>query len=136
MKRKYFAFLEAEDETNIGISFPNFPGCVSVAKDLNEAIFEAKNVLEFHIEGMIEEKLDIPSPFSIKDIKEELEEFDVQPYVAIIEVNIPESKTRRINMSIPEYILQQSDNYLKKHSEIRSRSELFSTALHDYIATH
>ncbi len=132
MKRNYCAYLHLEKGKDVGVTFPDFDGCVTVGSNSEDALREAEEVLQFHIEGMVDERLDIPEPTHIDDLIDSIMNFKEKICVAYINVEIPESKTKRVNMTIPEYVLSKADNYLKIHSEIRSRSELFTTAFLDY----
>lgn len=43
-----------------GISFPDFPGCISTASSLDEAIRRGQQALALHVEGMIEDGERLP----------------------------------------------------------------------------
>ena len=45
MKYHYYAIFE-KDEDGYSISFPDLPGCLTCAKDIEEALKMAKDVLE------------------------------------------------------------------------------------------
>ncbi len=124
MKKKYCSCLHIEADKEIGISFPDFPGCVSVGKTIEEAISNGVEALNFHIEGMIEESFEIPMPSAISTINNKID----SKYIVFVDIEIPESRAKRINMTIPEFVISKADNFIKTHPEIKSRSELFSTA--------
>jgi predicted RNase H-like HicB family nuclease len=60
---------------NLGIVFPDLPGCVSNADNIDEAISVARKVLELHLLGMEESKQELPKPSFIDKIK--LDEYDI-----------------------------------------------------------
>lgn len=64
----YIAFIHSND-AGYGISFPDFPGCVSVGTTKEGAIRHGEEALAFHIEGLVEDGLPIPRPTSANDIK-------------------------------------------------------------------
>ena len=64
----YIAVLH-EGEENIGVQFPDFPGCITVGKDLEDARKQAQEALQFHIEGMKEDGDPIPEPSSLDLVK-------------------------------------------------------------------
>ena len=70
MKAKYIypAIFEYEDENNISISFPNFPGCFSCADIDEEALLMAKDVLTCWLLTLEEDETFIPEPLKLKDI--------------------------------------------------------------------
>ena len=65
---RYVSFVHW-DNAGYGVSFPDIPGCVAVGESLNEAVRQGCEALTFHIEGLIEERVPIPSPRSIDAIK-------------------------------------------------------------------
>ncbi len=69
----YIAFLwkPEKEDGDFGVTFPDFPGCVSHGKNEAEATENAKEALIFHMQGMIEDGDDIPSPSSLPKILEE-----------------------------------------------------------------
>ena len=69
MKDEYIfpaIFHEAED--GISISFPDLPGCLPCASDMEEAFRNAKEALQLHIFGMEEDGEPIPSPSSVSSL--------------------------------------------------------------------
>ena len=65
MARPYIALIHKEREGDFGVSFPDFPGCVTAGSTLQEAVDMAAEALELHIEGMAEAGLVVPEPSSI-----------------------------------------------------------------------
>lgn len=58
----YIAYLHQDEGTDIGVSFPDFPGCITAGATLQEAMTMASEALELHIEGVRAEGLEIPAP--------------------------------------------------------------------------
>ena len=67
----YVAFIHRDKETGFGISFPDFPGCVSTGDTANEALRRGASALAFHIEGMLQDGEAIPAPRSLQAIEED-----------------------------------------------------------------
>ena len=67
----YVAFIHSDEEDGFGISFPDFPGCVSVGDTREDAIAQGAEALAFHVEGMIEDGEPIPPPRSLVDIQDD-----------------------------------------------------------------
>ncbi|MDE0459906.1 MAG: type II toxin-antitoxin system HicB family antitoxin [Chromatiales bacterium] len=63
------SFIHRDDDTGYGISFPDFPGCVSVGDSVDEAIRHWREALAFHVEGLSDEEEPIPPPRSIEAIE-------------------------------------------------------------------
>ncbi len=52
MAREYVALIHKEPGSNCGVSFPDFPGCISAGATLEEAEAMAKKALALHIKGL------------------------------------------------------------------------------------
>lgn len=100
----YPAVLTQYDD-NIGITFPDLPGCVSNAADIEEAIKNAKEVLSLHMFGMEEDKIEIPDPSPINKIKLDENEIPV-----LIEVYMPiyrqaiRNTTVKTTVTMPQWL--------------------------------
>ncbi|WP_123053128.1 type II toxin-antitoxin system HicB family antitoxin [Clostridium sp. JN-1] len=71
MKKDVYIYpaILTQYKDNIGITFPDLPGCVSNADNMNEAVKNAKEVLALHLFGMEEDNIEIPDPSPIDRIK-------------------------------------------------------------------
>jgi predicted RNase H-like HicB family nuclease len=58
--RKHYIALVHKDDAGFGVSFPNFPGAVTAAPTLDDAVKRAKQALALHLEGMAEDGEPIP----------------------------------------------------------------------------
>jgi len=63
----YIALVHGDDG-NFGVSFPDFPGCITVSPDLQDCPRRAAEVLAFHAAGMIEDGLEIPKPRTLPSV--------------------------------------------------------------------
>jgi predicted RNA binding protein YcfA (HicA-like mRNA interferase family)/predicted RNase H-like HicB family nuclease len=67
MAIRYYPALITQDEGDgpddgYGVVFPDLPGCVSVGDTVQQAAESAAEALALHLEGMIEDREDVPSP--------------------------------------------------------------------------
>lgn len=60
--RFYPVIVLHEAPDNFGIVFPDLPGCVSAGDSLEEALTNAIEALQLHIEGMIDDGTEVPLP--------------------------------------------------------------------------
>ena len=65
---EYIAYLHKDRKSDFGVSFPDFPGCVTAGKTLDEARRMAREALALHIRGMIEDGEKVPPPATIDDV--------------------------------------------------------------------
>ena len=112
----YIAIIQKDSESDYGVAFPDFPGCVTAGATIDEAKDLALEALLFHIEGMLKDGETLPEPSS-------LEEIMADPVYAgglAFLVTVPEAKAVRINISVPEMALRKIDAAAKKQGLSRS----------------
>jgi predicted RNase H-like HicB family nuclease len=104
-----------------GISFPDFPGCVSAGSSLEDALQRGQATLAFHIAGMIEDGEPLPSPRSHADLRADPDfAGDAQDAIlTLVHVELP-GKAVRVNVSIEETLLDQIDRAARSRGETRS----------------
>src|SRR6266550_2760668 len=61
----YIAYLHKDRKSDFGVSFPDFPGCITAGRTLEEARRKAAEALSFHIAGMVEDGEKIPRPSTV-----------------------------------------------------------------------
>ena len=49
----YITVVHKDPESDYGVSFPDFPGCVTAGSTIDEAKDMAQQALPFHIKGML-----------------------------------------------------------------------------------
>jgi predicted RNase H-like HicB family nuclease len=68
MRKHYIALIHKDDDSDFGVSFPDFPGAVTAARTLDEAVNRAGEVLARHVEGMAEDGEPIPPPSGFTEV--------------------------------------------------------------------
>ena len=68
MTPKYAAVMEQTDAGGFGVWFPDFPGCITAGRTLDEARRMASEALAFHVQGMREDGEQIPDPSTLDDL--------------------------------------------------------------------
>lgn len=86
---KYQAIVHKEAGSDYGVSFPDFPGCVTAGRTLAEALMMARHALRLHINGMLDDGEKLPKP------SEPLGPDGATQYFAISVSEKPNAKTRR-----------------------------------------
>ena len=66
---EYIAYLHKDKNSNYGVSFPDFPGCITAGSSLEEARAVAAQALAFHVAGMREDGETIPKPSTLNDLR-------------------------------------------------------------------
>ncbi len=114
--KKYIAVIDKENAKQFGVIFPDFLGCVSVGKNLEEAEEMAQEALQFHIDGMLKDGEELPRAKTLDEIKKKYKKAEIFVMVA---VKI-KSKATRINITIDEKLLRKLDKFLLNRNETRS----------------
>ena len=65
---RYVAFVHKDPDSCYGISFPDFPGCISAGDTMDEAIANGGEALASHVQWMESDGDTIPNPRSLDDI--------------------------------------------------------------------
>ena len=94
----------------------------------------AQEAVECHLEGLLMDSDPIPMSTAIEKLQNK-PEFKKGIW-AVVEVDISKLsvKSKRVNITVPERLLNTMDHFAKKHGE--SRSGLLAQAVTEYMATH
>jgi predicted RNase H-like HicB family nuclease len=66
---KYVAYLHQDTNSDYGVSFPDFPGCITAGSTLEEARRMAAEALSLHIAGMREDGETIPQSSTLHKLQ-------------------------------------------------------------------
>lgn len=122
----YIALVHKELDSDYGVSFPDFPGCVTAGADLEEATVSAKEALQFHIDGLLEDDAKIPEPTPLDQVLSLPQAREAG--ALLVEANVPEDKAERINITVPARKLKVIDAHAGGN-----RSEFLVRAAEFYI---
>ena len=110
----YIALLFKDADSDYGVSFPDFPGCITAGKTLEDARHMAAEALEFHIKGMRSGGETIPEPSTVDAIKADPENDGALLF--LVEVPDPPGRSVRINVTLPEDLIAAIDRTSKNRS--------------------
>ncbi|MFO8163362.1 MAG: type II toxin-antitoxin system HicB family antitoxin [Desulfatiglandales bacterium] len=115
----YIAIVHKESKTDFGVSLPDFPGCITAGKNIDEAKNMAQEALALHIRGMLEDGEQLPDPSRLEEI---MSDPDYANAIAYLVVSVPDTRPRtvRVNVTVPEMTLKQIDAAAKKRGMSRS----------------
>jgi len=106
----YIAIIHKEPNSDFGVSFPDFPGCITAGRTLDEAKEMAAEALTGHIEVMREMGDPTPDPSTLDAV---LGKPDFQDGVAFL-VSVEEpGKTVHVNITLTEQELQKIDKHAR-----------------------
>ncbi|HEY2295849.1 MAG TPA: type II toxin-antitoxin system HicB family antitoxin [Thermoanaerobaculia bacterium] len=87
----YLALLRKDPDSDYGIEFPDFPGCVTAAEDMAQARELAEEALLFHIEGLLADGEPLPKPSNFEKIMADPE----NRQAAVLLVQVPDTDLRK-----------------------------------------
>jgi predicted RNase H-like HicB family nuclease len=105
----YIAYLHKDRDSDYGVSFPNFPGCVTAGKTLEEAHRMATEALSLHIAGMTEDGEAIPEPTPLDDLVKDPARKNAVAF--LVHVDPGPDRTVRINITAREKQIEEIDRY-------------------------
>jgi predicted RNase H-like HicB family nuclease len=110
----YIALLRKQPRSDFGVDFPDFPGCITAGRTLEEARRLAVEALTLHVDGMLEDGEAIPRPSSVDTIMADRHNRDAIAFL----VDLPERSQRavRINVSLPEDVVRSIDKVAANRS--------------------
>ena len=113
----YPVYIHKDADGAYGISFPDFPGCFSAADDISNIPRMIQEAVEVHFEG---ENFDIPAPSKPEQWMDD--ERYQGGYWLLAEINLSRlsKQPTRLNISLPEYLVRQIDDYVVAHRTTRS----------------
>ena len=116
--RNYIGLIHKDADSDFGVSFPDLPGVVTAGTSLDDARAMAEEALALHIEGLIEDGEAVPEPSTLEDV---MADPDNRIGVAIlVSVKTEQAKAIRVNVTLPEDVLDQIDRYAEAHGFTRS----------------
>ena len=103
----YIALLRKEKNSDFGVEFPDLPGCISAGSTLEEARMMAEEALAAHIAFLREDGDALPAPSSLDSVSKRAEMKGAVAFM--VELKEPSDKAIRINITVPERVLQLID---------------------------
>ncbi len=128
----YPIVIHKDADSDYGVTVPDLPGCFSAGRTLDEAMAMAKEAIELHLEGLIEEGQIVPDPSSVERHQRK-RQYRGGTW-AIVSINPADVRphARRINITMPQRILEAVDRHAAAESE--TRSGLLTKAAVRYLA--
>jgi predicted RNase H-like HicB family nuclease len=115
--RHFTAIIEGSDEPGYSVFFPDLPGCVSAGDTVEEAALNAREALDLHVRGMIEDGGALPTPSSPDRIPSDPEVREVARM--LVPVDLP-GRAIRLNISLEESLVDAIDRAAAARGTSRS----------------
>jgi predicted RNase H-like HicB family nuclease len=118
--RHYIALIHKEPDSDFGVSFPDFPGCVTAGSTLQEAFAMAEEALAGHVEAMMEEGEVIPEPSDADAVMADPENRD--GVVVLVPMPDDAAKIIRVNVTLPAGLLRRIDARTNNRSRFLAKA--------------
>ena len=115
----YIAVIHKEKKSDFGVSFPDFPGCITAGKTVDDAKDMAQEALAGHVGVMLDEGLSLPSPSNLEDILKDGDYKNAAAYF-IVSITLSKKEPVRFNASMDAELLTLIDERAKQFGMTRS----------------
>ena len=124
--------LHKDKASDYGVTVPDLPGCFSAGSSVDDALAMAKEAVEVYLEQVIEDGKPVPLPGRIEQHQRNSDyRGGVWAFVTVDQSTL-RVVAKRINITIPERVLDAIDRFAEASGE--SRSGLLARAATEYIA--
>lgn len=114
---EYIAYLHKDRGSDYGVSFPDFPGCITAGRTLEEASRMAAEALALHIHGMIEDGDAVPEPSKVDNIASDAAKHGAIAFMVRVD---PPDATVRVNITARESQMAKIDALAERAGLTRS----------------
>src|SRR5687767_13960768 len=98
----YPVVLHKDPQSDFGVTVPDLPGCFSAGSTIDEALTMAKEAIELHLEGLVEDGQAIPAPGAIEEHQRNVDFRGGTWAVVSVDPAGLRLKAKRINITVPE----------------------------------
>lgn len=120
--------------SDYGVTVPDLPGCFSAGETADEALNSVIEAIECHVEGLLLDGESIPLGQPIEHHREKRDFTSGIWALVDVELSKLSGKAKRVNITLPERILAQIDNYASRTGD--TRSGFLAHAALEYVSTH
>ena len=131
---RYPVVIHKDKTSDYGVTVPDLPGCFSAGDTLEDALTQAVEAIECHLEGLLLDGEEIPPAQSVETHLENRDYADGTWALVSVDLSRLASKAKRINITLPERVLALVDEQARREGE--TRSGLLARAALDYIGRH
>jgi predicted RNase H-like HicB family nuclease len=128
----YPIVIHKDADSDYGVTVPDLPGCFSAGSTLDEVLAMAREAIELHLEGLIEEGQPVPTPRPIEQSRKDPIYRGGTWAVVSIDPACLRVNAKRINITMPQRILDAVDRHAA--AEYETRSGLLTKAAVRYLA--
>jgi len=117
--KNYIAIIHKEAASDFGVSFPDFPGCITAGSTLDEAKAMAQEALEGHVAVCRAHGDPVPDPMGLEAAMAHPFAEDALVFF-VVSLPEPEQRAVRLNVSLPWDLVQAVDRQARARGMTRS----------------
>ena len=124
--------VQKDENSVFGVTVPAIEGCFSWGETVEEAVKNAREAIEMHLDATLEAGFEVNiTPINLDAVTQE---FEGARFIFIeIDDRKVDRNPERINISVPRFVLNKIDDYVEARHESRS-GFLARAALHTIAA--
>jgi predicted RNase H-like HicB family nuclease len=126
--------IHKDSDSDYGVTVPDLPGCFSAGGTTDEALSNAVEAIECHVEGLLIDGESLPATRSVEHYRADEQYADGVWALVDVDVSKLSGKALRVNITLPERILEQIDSFAARSGD--TRSGLLAHAALEYVAAH
>lgn len=112
--------IHKDRTSDYGVTVPALPGCCSAGASIDEALTHAREAIELHLEGMLEDGEPLPEMPPIEALQRKREYRGGIWFMVEIDPSRLTSGAKRVNITLPERLLTQIDRAAAAENTSRS----------------
>ncbi len=116
--RSYIGIIHKDPDSCYGVSFPDFPGCITAGDTPDEARAMAAEALAFHVEDFEAHGEVMPEPSTLEQVMQDA--INREGMAILVALPSPPTKSVRVNITLPNDLLEQIDKHAEANGYTRS----------------
>ncbi|KTS29746.1 type II toxin-antitoxin system HicB family antitoxin [Pantoea stewartii] len=119
---RFPVYLHKTDADGYSGFVPDIVGCFFAGDTIDDAIVDATEAIDAHLESLADRGKDLPEA---KGIEVHIENEDCQNGIwAYVDIDVSkyDGKAVKLNITLPQNLLVRIDNFVELHKEYNSRS--------------
>lgn len=122
------AIEKGDTDHAFGVVVPDIEGCFSAGNTLADALIQAKNAIELHLE-LLAEQGELPPEALPVDHYYQLEKYAGWIWSVVdIDVTPFMGKSSKINITLPSLLISKIENFTEENPSYKNRSAFLQTA--------
>ena len=117
---KFTVVLHTDNGQHYGVTVPDLPGCFSSGESVDDALENALEAIDLHVETLLEDGGDLPArqPIAVHQTHPD----HTGGIWAVVDAPVEKyfGPAEKINITVPRAILSRIDEHAKRHGMSRS----------------